>query len=260
MRRLSVLFCLCLLFAALPRPGVCGEVLVSSSTLPPLHEPDAALGARGYSIDLLEMLFKDAGMHLDRKTILFPPWARVLNSVATTPGTLLVGVARTAAREPDYCWVGPFATLKLGLIARKDRALRVHGDEDIRKLSIAVVKDSGPMLILRDEHGLAVDAMELVVSDANQFRMLRAGRVDAVTHASLSAPLVLRTLGDDPARYEMIHVLRSVDLYYVLNPADAALAERLQHALDKLADRDCGRFLGVLLRTYLSGDPIDVAQ
>lgn len=247
------------LLAAIPCTGLCGGPAILSATLPPLHESCDG-GAKGFSFDLLEMLLEDAGLTLERSSIQFPPCSRALATAASTPGTLLVGVARTPSREKDFVWVGPFATIKSGLIAKKDRALRVHGDDDLRRLTIAVVRDSAPMHTLHDEHGIPKEAMELVASDRNQFRMLRAGHVDAATHTSLSAPMMLRAIGEDPADYEMIHVLRSVDLYYVLNPADAALGRRLQRALDALADRDGGRFLGALLRAYLSGASIDVVK
>ena len=71
---------------------------------------------------------------------------------------------------------------------------------------------------------------------------------------------MLRAQDGDPARDEMIHVLCGIDLHYALNPADPALGEWLQHTLDKVAERDCGRFLDALMRTHLSGALIDVVQ
>lgn len=207
------------------------------------------------------MILRNIDISMDRAAIEFPPWARALKLVETSPGSLLVGVARTSAREKKFFWVGPYVTLKLGLIAPKSRNLKINDAKDVKNLSIAVVQDSAPMHILQEAYGLAPSDLELVVSDDNQIRMLAAGHVDAITHTSLNAPLAMRELGIDPAEYEMIHPLRVIDLYFALNPQDAVpLGLHMQQELDRLANRDCGRFLGALLRSHVEGGPIDMAK
>lgn len=255
------IFITVLLLLTISLPASAKGLTVYSGTLPMLHSRDAALGAKGYSFDVLEILLKNTGHPLNRKEIQFPPWPRSIKNVETTPETLLVGVARTTTRETKFFWVGPYSSLRLGLIAKKSRALRIKDDADVKKLSIAVVQDSAPLHILRNKYGIASDNLELVTSDVNQYRMLQADRVDAITHTTINAPQGMREVGLNPDDYEMIHVLRVIDLYFVLNPADASpLGEGMQQEMLKLAARDDGMFLENLLRSHLADNPINMAR
>lgn len=138
-----------------------------------------------------------------------------------------------------FKWVGPVAELKLGLVARKDSCISVEKVEDLQQYSIGVVRNSAPAHLLMNDYGLTADQLEYLKGDVLQFRMLEAGRVDLITQADTATPNWLKQLGMVQSEYEMVHVLKRLQLYLVFNKqTDDKLIDGLQSALARMKLKD----------------------
>ncbi|UZP65819.1 transporter substrate-binding domain-containing protein [Desulfovibrio mangrovi] len=208
--------------------------VVFAGDLPPYHFEDANKRIVGISVEVLTEMMRRCDMAFHPELVRNPPWARALKETELIPDHLLIGVVRTADREPLFKWIGPLSTIRMGLIAKKSRHIRIRDKDEIRNYSIGAINNSAPASLLQAE-GFPKEKLTLLTDNNQQFRMLQAERVDLITHVDTVAPYFMRELGYALEEYEMIHVIREVPLYFAVNKAtDDAVVARLQHALDEM--------------------------
>lgn len=104
---------------------------------------------QGIAVDILIEIMKRIGQPLDSSDFRDVEWNDSLNKVAENPKAILVSAVLTPEREHHYRWVGPVASIKLGLIGRKGDAIRVADPASILRHRIAVIKGSAPSSMLR---------------------------------------------------------------------------------------------------------------
>lgn len=189
---------------------------------------------KGIAVDILELLAKRTGHPLDEITAI--AWARAVEDVQSgAPGMVVFSLVRTEERESHYAWVGPIGTLRLGLVAHKGRGITVHTPHDLNSYHIGVIRNSAPVSLLKEVLGPDTTAIKPLLSNEIQFRMLEAGRVDLITQSSSAAPRIMRSMGMEPADYEMVYVLRNLDLYLAFSPKTPPEAiEAFQKELDAI--------------------------
>ena len=85
----------------------------------------------GISVELLERIFRETDTARSREDILYYPWARGYDTALSEPGTVLFSTTRTEQREPLFQWVGPIATDRVTLIARRDSDIRLDDIADV---------------------------------------------------------------------------------------------------------------------------------
>lgn len=215
--------------------GLCADFRILSGNLLPVNYKAEGGTARGFAVEILIRLMNDAGLRADADDVRFEPWARAVEDTEMTPNTVLMTMAMTPQRKPRFKWVGPVFTMNLGLLAQKSRHIRIADWSDLNRYVIGVVRDSAPEQILSTKLAETSQSLHPLNSDLQQFRMLAMKRVDLVTHTDISAPLVIRQSGMNPDDFEMVFVLRSIDLYYAFNPeTDDALIDELQEGLAAL--------------------------
>lgn len=244
-------------------PAHCGDFRLLCGNLMPLNFKNAQGRAEGIAVDILQKIMERTGNFMDAGDCLFEPWARAVRDLEGNPNAVLLSMAMTTQRRPLYKWVGPVYRMKLGLIARKNRRIRIENPEEIGGYLIGVVRDSGPEQILLNDYGVSGESLQRLARDSQQFGMLEQGRVDLVTHTDLSSPPVLEALGMDPAEYEMVYVLRDIDLYFAFNPeADDALIDRLQRELNflKMQRADGTSFYTDILSRHLRHGPLVIRE
>lgn len=230
-----LLLLLTILSLSCPQTAICNDFKLLCSNLLPLNYKNPEGEATGFAVEILEEIMKRAGRPVDGSQCVFEPWARAVKDLEIHPNTVLMSMAMTDQRRPLYKWVGPICKMKLGLIARKDRQIRIKRPDDLRRYTIGVIRDSGPEQILLNQFGVNRLMLYQLAHDTQQFGMLEVGRVDLITHTDLSSPLVLGSLGLNPADFEMVYVLKDIDLYYAFNrETDSRLIEQLQQELEKM--------------------------
>lgn len=219
--------------ASFADPGHGFHVLASNN--PPFNYQDDTGVVRGISVDVLKTIMERAYRPVDRENIQVINWARAVHKTTHEPNYALLSPARTPKRESMFAWVGPIHSFTLGLIARKARKIRIDGPDDLKYYAIGVIRDSAPAHILEDKYNLKAKDMHPLANDDQLFRMLDRGRVDLVPRGAMSATYWLERVGLNPDDYEMVHVLKKLDLYIGLSPGtDPDLVHRLNLELTKM--------------------------
>jgi len=252
MRRalISLIFCLGLLpwssaiAAAPPTP-----LTWMSEEYPPINFSDAEGRPQGVAVEVLIELGRRLGIPLRVDDIAILPWARAYLRLQQEPNTALFTMAYTAARERQFRFVGPLLPIRTVLLARKDRALKITDDQQLRQLRIGVVRqDIGEQLLL--ERGIDSAALEHSNLAVNLVHLLQRGRVDAIAYGYDAVIWHMRNNGIDPQAFEIVATLQQGQLGYAFHrDTDSALLQRLQQHLDALlaegvVDRIHARYLG----------------
>lgn len=190
----------------------------------------------GIFVDIIRELAQRTGLRLDE--IRQISWARSLLDVQEGgPGRVIFSVGRTEKRESQYAWVGPVGSLRLGLVARKDAQISVDHPCELVQYRLGVIRNSAPVSLLEGVIGKDSKAVKLLSSNEMQFRMLREGRVDMITQSASAAPRIMRIMGLEPDEYEMVYVLKQLELYLAFSRSTPpAVIERLQQEMDRLRE------------------------
>lgn len=211
------------------------EIRLLSEHNPPFSFSDQVV-YRGIAIELLSDILKDTERKESTAYIEFLPWARSYKIVKETPNTILFPMARTEGRESLFKWVGPIYTLQIGIVARKSADIIIEDFDDLHNYSIGTVRDGAPELLLI-EQGLDNEHIDQTVSIESNFKKLIYGRIDLVAYNIPSTFYNLKIMGEDLEDYEVVYIIKEVDLYYALHrDTDRDIIEKWQDSLEHLKE------------------------
>jgi polar amino acid transport system substrate-binding protein len=142
-------------------------------------------------------------------------------------------MARTKERESLFQWVGPIVENRWILVGLKERGLAVRSLEQARQLkTIGVVREFAWTEYLEAR---AFRNLEEVVRNGQNVMKLLAGRIDAYVSNDNSWIDEIKAQGQDPARFELVWTIESVQLYIAHSRGtDPAVVARWQSALDAM--------------------------
>jgi len=191
----------------------------------------------GLSVEILEQMLKNSGSKLTKDDFKVLPWARAYNIVQNKKDTMLFTMFRTPAREDLFKWVGPVDSSIVGLIARKDKNIKIKNIEEIKNYKIGTVKDDIAHTALLDS-GYEKRKIDLV-SGTNSIEIcvkkLNSNRIDMFAYLVTMNEWNLDKNFFNPKDYENVFTLLKQDLYFALNKnTDDKIIEKLQSALDEL--------------------------
>lgn len=188
----------------------------------------------GISTEILDATLKDAGMNIPTSKFKVIPWARAYDKVQANKNHVLFSMARTAQREKMFQWVGPIYKLQIGLLAKKGNKISIKSKADLKKYKIGTVIDGAPEQLLLKE-GVDKSKLERVSKQDINVKKLKAGRIDMLAFNIPATLYSLEKIGEKSSDYEVVYVLKEVDLYYGLNKnTDKAVVAKLQASFDKL--------------------------
>ncbi|WP_240936234.1 substrate-binding periplasmic protein [Billgrantia bachuensis] len=193
----------------------------------------------GISIELLERIFAETDTALSRDDVLYYPWARGYDTALSEPGTVLFSTTRTEQREELFQWVGPIATDRVTLIARRDSGIKLNDIEDAIAggYRIAIIReDIGDQRL--QEAGVPESQVHAAISNVSALRMLERGRVDLWAYGEDVAFWLMQEEGLPTTDFVPALTISESDLYYALHrDTDPLLVERMQMALDRLREQ-----------------------
>ncbi len=234
MRMRGWLAALALGLAAPTHAGLEGLTFITEEYPPYNYMRESHL--EGISIEILERIFALTGATLSRDDIRYYPWARGYDTALSEPGTVLFSTTRTDQREALFQWVGPIATDRVTLIARRDSGITL---EDIDELigtdyRIAVIReDIGAQRL--EEAGVPPRQLQVAMSNVSAMHMLEHGRVELWAYSEDVAFWLMQEHGLPTTDYTPVLTISESDLYYALHRhTDPALVEQMQEALDAL--------------------------
>lgn len=121
------------------------------------------------------------------------PWARGYRMLETQPNTALFVMARTASRNGQFQWIGPFTEAVYALYVRADSKIVLKELEEAKQLrSIGVYRDDARDQMLTQAGFTNLDR---TVENISNLRKLMLGRVDAFASSNAAIDELLASAG-----------------------------------------------------------------
>lgn len=193
---------------------------------------------QGSAVDIVREIMAAADNPLGPESFRHVPWARALDDVERFAGRGLFCLVKNSKRKKLFKWVGPISETYFELWAKKSRAIRINGPEDIGKYKIGIIRHSAPEHILTNDFKVGRAMLKSFNTIDSQLKMLDDLRLDLIVLANPNARWLIQLRGIDLNPFERVFVLRKFDLYLALNKdTDDNLVFKLQAALEALKER-----------------------
>ena len=215
--------CMQLLILMLLSPGLlhAAPLRILTEDLPPLnYVKDGVLV--GPSVEIVKEIQRRIR---STEKIQVYPWARAYQIALEEKNVVLFGVSHTPPRENKFKWVGPLATKRDILVAKKGSELVVNSLADAKKVRrIGVLRDDTKEEFL-ERHGFT--NLEPVSDERKNAQKLVMGRIDLWVFKKPGLKTVCDLAGiDDDAVEEVLHLRETnVDIAFSLKTADAVVEQ-----------------------------------
>ncbi|WP_028455679.1 substrate-binding periplasmic protein [Chitinilyticum litopenaei] len=225
------LFALCLLLGLIARTGA-ADLQAFTEEFPPFNHVENGRH-RGLANEILERIMQRSGLAINRESL---PWARAVQKNEQTANSILYTTVRTAARDPNYRWVGPYDSCDIVLLKLKSRS-DVHASNlaEARQYTIGAMRGGAGFQLL-EEAGVPPENMMISRNEANSVRMLYAERFELSAGLVIPHRYIAKQLGLDPAQLVPAFTLQKGDgCYFAFNrKVDPQLFARFERAFQAL--------------------------
>jgi polar amino acid transport system substrate-binding protein len=215
---------------------------------------------QGISVDLLEEMWKRMGIPLNKSAIELLPWTEGYQRALNENNTVLFTTFRLPEREQLFKWVGPAASGRDVLLAKKDKNVTIADPQDLKKYRIGAIKDDVAVQRLL-KSGLSKDDLILESTSAPIMEMLENGSLDAWAYNDLAGIVLIQEAGENASDYAIAYVLAQGDGYYAFNKGTPdSVVRSFQEALDYIQnDQDAnGVFMLLQIQADLQGSLNDL--
>lgn len=191
----------------------------------------------GLSVEILEAMIPYLDTKQTINDVKLTNWSRAYSIALKKSNSMVFSTTRTASRESLFQWVGPITSTRVGLIALKERNVKINSVNDLKKYQIgAVLKDVGAQLLI--ENGIDSKSIQYVKgTDAINlsFKKLANHRIDLFSYDINVAFANAKNEGFDTSKYEIVYVLNESELYYAFNKdTDKEVVKLWQKSLDTI--------------------------
>jgi len=243
----------CMLACLTMHAARAADIIAYADNSPPYHylENDQATGL---ATELLLAGCKHAKLNCEVKIL---PWARAYATVASTPDTVLIAVARRPDRENMFLWLNPIMTETVWAFGRTDSP-KINTIAELKNARIGVINGGSAEKFLRDA-GIPDAAMDKANSIESNLRKLGAHRIDYVvdTEARLN-----QEKAQFQFTYPTVKILRLHDIttYFTMHPkSQPKLVLALRSSLNAnntngVRDKIIEKYLGAAGKRSLKGE------
>jgi polar amino acid transport system substrate-binding protein len=184
----------------------CEELTILTENLPPLNYVDNGMLV-GPSVEIVNEIQKRVG---SQEQIQVYPWARAYKMALEEKNVILFGMTYTRVRKNKFKWVGPLATKRDILVAKKGSGVTINSLEDAKKVKrIGTLRDDTRERLLQ-RHGFK--NLESVSDEQLNARKLALGRIDLWAYKIPGLRTVCDLAGVDHTQFEEVYHLREIDL------------------------------------------------
>lgn len=219
--------------ALLPTGAAGGDFIAYANQLPPVRMIiDGRM--QGIAGDIFYTIATNAGLDVSREDIRPTSVSEGLETVRSTPGTLLLGFVKNSQRAPHFKWVGPIYEGVMGIIARTGSNIRILKAADAKYYDIGSVRGSGSEK-QAVRNGIPLTRLQRFAKSDEILDRLVSRELDMVVLPKLPAFYILLKKGLDTNDFEVIHELKRAKFYFAFNKqTDDAIIQRLQMELETL--------------------------
>ncbi|WP_024955291.1 substrate-binding periplasmic protein [Sulfurospirillum arcachonense] len=201
----------------------------------PPHNMKIAGELTGYSVEILDAMFKQMKSKQSIKNIKLTNWSRAYSIALKVPNSMVFSTTKTKQRDDLFKWVGPISKTRVGVIALKSKNIVIKDVSDFNKYKIgAVLKDVAEQLLLKQNvHKNSIQHLNGENAINLSFTKMEKDRIDMFAYNIDAAFDGAKMAGYDISKYEVIYILTEADLYYAFNKkTDAKIIKQWQEALD----------------------------
>jgi polar amino acid transport system substrate-binding protein len=193
-------------FLVLVQPLLSAELTILTENLPPLNYVKDGMLV-GPSVEIVKEIQKRVGSSEEIKVY---PWARAYKMALEDENVVLFGMTHTEVREDIFKWVGPLATKRDILVAKKGSGIKINNLEDAKKVNrIGTLRDDTRERLLQS-HGFT--NLESVSDEQKNAKKLVMGRIDLWAYKQPGLKTVCELAGVDYNEIEEIYHLRVIDV------------------------------------------------
>jgi polar amino acid transport system substrate-binding protein len=204
MKKLFVLAASLFIFSV--QPLLSAELTILTENLPPLNYLKDGILV-GPSVEIVKEIQRRVGSHEQIKVF---PWARAYKMALEDENVVLFGMTHTESREDQFKWVGPLATKRDILVAKKGSGIIINSLEDAKKVKrIGTLRDDTRERLLIS-HGFT--NLESVSDEQKNAKKLVLGRLDLWAYKQPGLKTVCELAGVDYNEIEEIFHLRVIDV------------------------------------------------
>lgn len=188
----------------------------------------------GIASDLVRAVFVRADVAYDMS---LQPWKRAYQNTLRTPDTGLFVVNKTAARSPNFKWVGPLFESNVYLYRLKQRSdIQINSLTDLNAYRIGVLR-GGAVEDYLLKKGVSRSALDLHSHSEQHLSKLLVGRNDLAPGDEIDFYYQAKKVGRDISELTRAYRLYSSQYYLALNiETSDEIVLRLQTALDDLIE------------------------
>jgi polar amino acid transport system substrate-binding protein len=188
------------------QPVLSAELTILTENLPPLNYLNDGVLV-GPSVEIVKEIQRRVGSHEQIKVY---PWARAYKMALEDENIVLFGMTHTKERHDKFKWIGPLATKRDILVAKKGSGIKINSLEDAKKVErIGTLRDDTRECLLK-MHGFT--NLEPVSDEQKNAKKLVLGRIDLWTYKKPGLKTVCELAGVDYNEIEEVYHLRKIDL------------------------------------------------
>jgi len=187
------------------------EMSILTENLPPLNYVEEGVLV-GPSVDIVREIQKRLGS--DEQIEVYP-WARAYKMALEEANVVLFSMTYTKDRHDKFKWIGPLATKRDILVAKKGSGIAINTLEDAKKVArIGTLRDDTREIFLKS---LGFENVESVSDEQKNIRKLILGRIDLWAYKKPGLRTVCDLAGVDYNEVEEVFELRESDLMIAIS-------------------------------------------
>jgi polar amino acid transport system substrate-binding protein len=212
------------------QPVLSAELTILTENLPPLNylENDVLVGP---SVEIVKEIQRRVG---SQEPIQVYPWARAYKMALEDENVILFGMTHTKVRQDLFKWVGPLATKRDILVAKKGSGIKINSLEDAKKVKrIGTLRDDTRGRLL-ERHGFT--NLEPVSDEQLNAKKLSLGRIDLWTYKIPGLRTVCDLAGVDHNEFEEVFHLREINLMIAFSKKTSdSIVQKWRNAFNEMS-------------------------
>ena len=211
------------------QPVLSAELTILTENLPPLnYVKDGEIV--GPSIEIVEEIQRRVGS-VDKIQVY--PWARAYKMALEDENVVLFGMTHTKAREDKFKWVGPLATKRDILVAKKGSGIKISNLDDAKKVSrIGTLRDDTRERLLKSR---GFTNLEPVSDEQLNAQKLVLGRIDLWAYKIPGLRTVSELAGVDHNELLEVYHLREIDVSIAFSKKTSdSIVQKWKKAFDEM--------------------------
>ena len=182
------------------------DLIILTEDLPPLNYVQDGILV-GPSVEIVREIQKRVG---SREEIQVYPWARAYQMALQEENVVLFGTTHTKVRHDKFKWIGPLATKRDILVAKKGASFAIDNLEDAKKVAyIGTLLDDTRERLLKS---YGFENLEPVSDERLNAQKLLLGRIDLWAYKIPGLRTVCDLAGVDHNKFEEVYHLRTIDV------------------------------------------------